>query len=420
MLDGYSAKHFARAFKKNDIQRFQLSGIEVEDFFKELVQRCQSNKFNINGLKISKDKKIHYIHNDYPHEHLMARHCSNILINLHNVSIPDRKNLITLLTNIIKDSLKTNYISIHRFDIKSFYESIKFHNVEHIINDSRLEGSIRTTLKSLYKNKNKLFRGVSVTAVLSEIYMKEFDYRMKSNKNVLYFFRYVDDIVLIVKEGISEKEVLNLVESNLPDDLQLNNNKHSYVIIKNNMILTQKCEKRISSGVYFPSKLQNECFIDFLGYKFIFIIKDKIEVEVGISEVKKSLIKKKVLRSFFKYRKENDFNMLVYRLNYLCSNVRILSSRRLYSGIYYNYSLIDFDINKKCGVGYNDLCDIDNFIKSIIYSSNKHPAVRGINFNKQQITELKKISIISGFNDKRILKLSNEKISKIKGAWYNV
>ncbi|BCA98451.1 hypothetical protein ATCC19606_07870 [Acinetobacter baumannii] len=83
--------------------------------------------------------------------------------------------------------------------------------------------------------------------------------------------------------------------------------------------------------------------------------------------------------------------MLVYRLNYLCSNVRILSSRRLYSGIYYNYSLIDFDINKKCGVGYNDLCDIDNFIKSIIYSSNKHPAVRGINFNKQQITELKKL-----------------------------
>ncbi|OTT90176.1 hypothetical protein CAT69_19200, partial [Acinetobacter nosocomialis] len=113
MLDGYSAKHFARAFKKNDIQRFQLSGIEVEAFFKELVQRCQSNKFSINGLKISKDKKIHYIHNDYPHEHLMARHCSNILINLHNVSIPDRKNLITLLTNIIKDSLKTNYISIH-------------------------------------------------------------------------------------------------------------------------------------------------------------------------------------------------------------------------------------------------------------------------------------------------------------------
>ncbi|BCA98450.1 hypothetical protein ATCC19606_07860 [Acinetobacter baumannii] len=42
----------------------------------------------------------------------------------------------------------------------------------------------------------------------------------------------MDDIVLIVKEGISEKEVLNLVESNLPDDLQLNNNKHSYVIIK--------------------------------------------------------------------------------------------------------------------------------------------------------------------------------------------
>ncbi len=34
MLDGYSAKHFARAFKKNDIQRFQLSGIEVEDFLK--------------------------------------------------------------------------------------------------------------------------------------------------------------------------------------------------------------------------------------------------------------------------------------------------------------------------------------------------------------------------------------------------
>ncbi|WP_144732233.1 antiviral reverse transcriptase Drt3a [Acinetobacter oleivorans] len=420
MLDGYSAKHFARAFKKNDIQRFQLSGVEVEVFFKELVQRCHSNKYNINGLKISKDKKIHYIHNDYPHEHLMTRHCSNVLINLHNIRTPDRRDLITLLANIIKDGLKTNYISIHRFDIKSFYESIKFESVEYIINDSRLESGVRTTLKSLYKNKNKLFRGVSVTAVLSEIYMKDFDYRMKSNKNILYFFRYVDDMVLIVKEGINEKEVLNFVETNLPDGLYLNNNKHSYLTIKNNLILAKKCEKRISSGVYFPSKLDSECFIDFLGYKFIFTMKSKMEVEVGISEVKKSLIKKKILRSFFKYRKEKDFNMLVSRLNYLCSNVRILSSRRLYSGIYYNYSLIDFDINGKCGAGYKDLCDIDNFIKSIIYNGNNHPVVRGIYFNRQQILDLKKISIISGFNDRRILKLSNERISKIKGAWYNV
>ena len=420
MLEGYSAKHFARAFKKNDIQRFQLSGIEVESFFEELVQRCQSNKYNINGLKLSKDKKIHYIRNDFPHEHLMARHCSNVLINLHNINLPDRKNLITLLSNIIENNLKTNYLSIHRFDIKSFYESILLKNIEYIINDSRLESSIRITLKSLYKNKNKLFRGISVTAVLAEIYMKDFDYILKSNENILYFFRYVDDIVLIVKEGIDEHEVLNLVKDSLPNDLQLNDNKHSYVSIKNNTILAKKCEKRISSGVYFPSKLNDECFVDFLGYKFVFMKNSKIEMEVGISEVKKSLIKKKILRSFFKYRKEKDFNMLVSRLNYLCSNVRILSSRRLYSGIYYNYSLINFDANKKIGVGYVDLCDIDNFIKSIIYGGNKHPIVKGMNFTRQQILILKKISIISGFNDKRILKLSNEKISKIKGAWYNV
>lgn len=420
MIQEYSAKNFARSFRKSDIQRFELTGVEVYEYLNSQATRCVIEKNLVNGIKISKDKKIHYIDKKFPHEHLMVRHCSKVIQNLHNISFPDRSNTIKFLKKLLVESLDSGDTSIHRFDLKSFYESIKKDNVQYIMNDSRLESNIKATLNSVYKNKNKLIRGISLTAVIAEKYMIDFDYRIKMNNDVLYYFRYVDDIFIITKNSVEESIIKKLVESNLPDGLHLNEDKHSYMIVKDHKISKFYSKKDNFSGVYFYSKKNKNIFLDFLGYKFIFYCDSKIKVKIGISESKKSNIKRKMVRSFFKYNIDKDFEMLLSRINYLCSNVRIISNRKLYSGIYYNYSLIDFNYSQKSGAGFDDLLDIHRFLQSIIFGSNKHPSLSEIKLTKSQISQLRRISILSGFKDKRVLKLSNDKISKIKGAWFNV
>lgn len=421
MAQEYSAKNFARCFKKSDIQRFKLTGVDVYEYLQSQSEKCSESGYIIDELKISKDKKIHYVDPELPHEHLMVRHCSKVLQDLHSVNFPDRKKMISFIKNILIESLNTGDTSIHKFDLKSFYESIKKDNIQDIINDSRLHNNIRETISSIYKNKNKLVRGVSLTAVIAEKYMYYFDQKIKLNPEVLYYFRYVDDIFIITRKAVNENVIKELVTLSLPVGLSVNEKKHSYIIIKNHEFEKFTINKSSYAGVYFSPKSNKIVSLDFLGYKFILSSNNnKVKLETGISESKKSNIKRKIIRSFFRFKIEKDFELLFLRINYLCSNVRILSSRKLYSGVYYNYSLIDFDYDNKSGVGFNDLLDIHKFLQSIIHGRNKHPSLSGINLSEAQKNRLKKISILSGFKDKRVLKLSNEKISKIKGAWFNV
>lgn len=420
MTQSYSAKNFARSFKKSDIQRFGLNGVEVPNFLNEQIKKCIDQNHTINGLKNSKDKKIYYLDTAHPHEHLMVRHCSRVLKDLNNINVPDRKKLINLIKNILEDCTNSGNLNIHRFDIKNFFESIEKENIKDVINDTRLNSNINSTLNSIYKNKNKMIRGISITSIIAEKYMEQFDKNIKVNSKVLYYFRYVDDIFIIAKDNSDEHEIKLLVEENLPKGLRLNEGKHNFVIIRSSKLIKYKVKKQNHAGVFFYNKNNSDVFIEFLGYKFLFDVESKIKVNLGISESKKSNIKRKIIRSFYKYKIEKDFEMLFLRINYICSNIRIVSNRKLYSGIYYNYNLIDFDWQRKSGLGYQDLMDIHLFLQSLIFNSNKHPSVRGVNLSKIQVQRLRRINILSGFKDKRVLKLTNEQISKIKGAWFNV
>ena len=97
-----------------------------------------------------------------------------------------------------------------RIDVKGFYESIPqgilFKRIEE---NQLLNFQSKKLLKQciycyenmkdlmIYKEHHGVPRGIGVSAYLFKLYMREIDSRLKSIKDLVYFGRYVDDIVLV-------------------------------------------------------------------------------------------------------------------------------------------------------------------------------------------------------------------------------
>lgn len=105
-------------------------------------------------------------------------------------------------------------------DIKSFFYSVcwKFEMLDRIIQDDRLDGlkQLTSIIKKIFEQYTKILSGVRVLAqkvnnkenvlpiglfssmLIANIYMSAFDKEMNGNKNVLYYGRYVDDVLLLL------------------------------------------------------------------------------------------------------------------------------------------------------------------------------------------------------------------------------
>ena len=149
------------------------------------------------------------------------------------ISIPTIRDRLTLrclcdiLFDVYKDEIKLNIpqISIHKIqseiqknsydayvkmDIRSFYGSIpheqlmnsiknKIRKKEmiHLINKAITNGTTLSPRKGeVYKNDNGIPQGLSISNILAEIFMSDFDKAISANENLAYY-RYVDDILIL-------------------------------------------------------------------------------------------------------------------------------------------------------------------------------------------------------------------------------
>ena len=204
----------------------------------------------------------------------------------------------------VKDS-KNKYDSFIKVDIQNFFSSINHeilvNKLKSNIDDERILNLITKVItqstvdvntpfkqRIKYNNKEGLPQGLSISGLLSEIYL--FDLVQKySKKDNLEFFRYVDDVLIFCKKSDIE-EITKSLKSDFEDlkltihDFAINSNKSSFGNI-------------------------NEPF-EFLGYKF----EDKlISVrETSIQKMYANIIKLFTLYKNKKYFSKEEF---ITRLN---------------------------------------------------------------------------------------------------------
>lgn len=200
-----------------------------------------------------------------------------------------------------KLSNKIEY-TIVRGDIKDFFPSVNKHLLySKITHSSKISLNAHQTKSIadllLDPNFKGLPQGLSISSILSEIYLEDFDSEVKLNFPDCTYIRYVDDFLLICPKLIAHQYNFKVEITNILKKYQLTLSKEKFKKLT------------FTNGTHFL----------FLGYKFT---RQEKQLIVDIDRNKLKKIQKKIVYNFQEYRKsrEVDQNKLT-RLYFKTANI---------------------------------------------------------------------------------------------------
>jgi hypothetical protein len=303
----------------------------------------------------------------------------------------DRDLIIPQLTTCLNNKYP---IQIVRTDIKSFYESIDPSILLSKLNESAiLSLSSRKIIAKLLRSYKEssgedkgIPRGIGISAYLSELYLKDFDSKIRSLDNLVFYARYVDDIVFIIasESSNSKENYLDLVKSILQDEkLQINTDSDKTQIF---------------------SVPEDSTFeFDYLGYK---IMKRGASVELGISDKKQNKYISKINYSIEKYNKswihtpQKAKNELILRLRFLTSNTRLSNNK--------GNAVIGIFNNNKWVTNLKFLEFLDGQLQK---------AISNLDNTLLRNKIMKKYSFKEGFNQKKFVNFDSKEFAVIGKGW---
>jgi hypothetical protein len=383
--------------------------ILAEDTFK----RIQADSIFQNPLKhIEINGKPACQFNDIQPE-LASRLISKNIIRNYRKKQQDRHNIIANLTAFLSE--ETPY-TVHRLDIKSFYESIdRKELIEKLIEDQKVSWKTINLIESLFKSFDfngidGLPRGLSISSVLSNTFLDDFDKKISSIEEVFFYARFVDDIVIVSSNNLIEETLLDISNSVIPYCLDFHGSgKKTHIHIKKASTTEQK-----------------ETF-EYLGYKFTihnyktpFIggLRSKRKVDIDISDEKARKIKKRLVKSYVKYlsssKNRAELLLLQNRIRALSGNYSINDPKtkiKIKTGIYFNYAYKNYFEN--C-----NLDKLDAFSRNILFGK-KDPLSKRVS-KHLSIRERKKLagySFKGGFILTRYHAFSYKTLKEIKEGW---
>jgi len=389
MNQDYSNKELIKFLKKSEIEDLGKSDSELlEDLnivYKEIINGSfEFDLTNKNGYTLT---------NNVIHKAVL-RKLNYIIKKIYKDEQANRRMIISQIKVLLSENVP---MYILKTDVKNFYGSI---NPSLIINrfkdDAILSYYSIFLLNKLFNNPvisiNKgLPLGISISATLSEFYMRKFDRWIRREKNIYYYARFVDDVIVFSNKQIVIKEIKDKIDKELKKyELEINETK---------------------TKPFDGNKLKENNPLEYLGYKFT-TYKIKIDkryfkkVSVSIAEKKVKKIKTRIIRALLDYRKSNDFQLLRNRIKFLTGNYSVKKNSNgndLKAGIYYNYSEItDSSVFKELNV----------FLRKAI-NSNK----LGGKLSQIQKDEISRYSFLFGFNNKVYNSIRATEMKRIKACW---
>jgi hypothetical protein len=178
---------------------------------------------------------------------------------------------------------------------------------------------------------------------------------------IIYYARYVDDLILIYNKEIYEKK-----KDNLSDFIEINLSDFIEKKLRDIGLSIHKGDKTKEFNLQEFTTSKNQIKLDFLGYK---IFSKDSKIEIGIADKKIKKIKTKIVKAFWEFEKNKNntkdpLEKLKKSLSSMIFNFRIFQESeddgeiksKLYGGLSYNYMLIT-------DAGLDDLKNLDVFFK---------------------------------------------------------
>lgn len=347
-------------------------------------------KFGIEEVDVGKPKKAFVAERNAATFFALKQIQYNVS-RLYKVKQANRHQIICQLRELLGDRLPKYII---RTDISSFYESIPRNQLLKKLKDDPLltllsKKIIRRILFEYHEktgNDIGLPRGIGLSAYLAELYMRDIDGLVRDYPGVLYYARYVDDIVIIYcpPPNTGTRAFRKLVAQ-----------AFKRLGLKRNRKKSQ----------FFAYKPDLSFQFEYLGYKFNI---GSNSVELQMSDKKIDRYKQRLDLSFADYQKKAKTAekkariLLEKRVRFLTGNTRLVNNKKnVVSGIYFSNSLLE---------NTQDLDQLDLHLQSKIAT-----IASGRLKNR-----LSNCSFKYGFQTRKYHKFSAQNLSEIVEVWKHV
>ncbi|WP_342774430.1 antiviral reverse transcriptase Drt3a [Paracoccus gahaiensis] len=370
MLDpSFSHKTLSAFVIKTDSAKFGLASEEIKNLrLNLLAQKINEDRYSlrfskssVNGRPIAQPATFESA--------VVMRKLDHDLKKLTGIKQADRTRIIRRMKILMAEGIP---YTIVRLDIRKFYQTINIDALRKcLISATRTTYSLRRMLDRFLnwcsENCDGIPAGVSLSGLLSEIYLKEFDSKVLAHPELRFYARFVDDIIMITSPNVERTSFFDFLQTSLPQGLEFNTepNKHYFKKVNNNF-----------------DKNSDYCAkFDYLGYCFhvgkiinppggAFRSAFRV-VKIDISKKKIEKRKRKFILSLRAYLKDHDSQKLVRRYLLLNSGYEFFdqsrSSKRR-AGLCNTYPEIDFPSE--------GLSELQNFYHATLLSPRSSFAAR--------------------------------------------
>lgn len=329
---------------------------------------------------------------EYLCQDLVFRKLHRNIKRVYGVEQGNRDRIIKQIVTLLNEDVVGKFVI--RLDVRHFYEAIeRVRLLERFQDDGRLSYQSVCLLQNLFAQPviaavKGLPRGLSVSAVMSELYMKYFDLEIRRMQGVYYYARFVDDIIVFCADQKSQAMIWDMIPDSLSRiNLQLNPDK-SY-----------KWDDQHGGKE-----------LTYLGYTFV--PQRGKRVKVVMAEKKVNTIKTRITKAFVRYAVDGNFDMLKTRIKFLTGNFMLHNHSTLLPvkvGIHYNYNMVtDTEV----------LYNLDKYYQQILHCrTGRLGSQLDIKLSTVQRKELAKYSFVFGFERRVSHSFSSTTLASIKSCW---
>lgn len=378
-----------------DLQVREALVQEAVEFAKHGLTRFNLKSNDLAGRRI-------YTLTDFPTQLVLRKATEN----LSRISRAKQSNRLEIIQRVALFCSEGVPFCVAKFDIKNFYQSIDHNKLKTTLHRRLVTApSTRFVLDEFIDRCSTLGieglpAGLSISAILAEMYMQDFDAAMKSGAETFFYARYVDDIIVIRPSTEIQKTLTDSVLEKLPYGLNLNTTKTKFY--------------------KFSSERQKEPITDhkfsYLGFSFDVgkISKErppKRIVLIDIAQEKVNKMKTRLVKSLLQFNKDNDFDDLRDRLRLICGNYKFFDhkkSRTRFAGTSHTYSLIQLPSLS--------LQELDDFKRKMLLT--KTGKICGhLNFTNEQRKELLSLCFSKCYSNKTHFYFSPNRLKKLTECW---
>ncbi len=365
--------------------------LEIDRVLAEISSNIAKKDFKINlkPIRISGGKDLYTVDNISEYFFAINQVQHNVS-RLFDVKQSNRNSIVQQLISLLSDKFPK---AVVRTDISSFYESIDHATILKNVNqDNLLSPKSRKIINQILRSYKDLSgsdkgvpRGIGVSAYLSELFMRRIDRLIRAIPGVIYYARFVDDIVVIFIPNPNEQ----------PRDFLYEVKK---TIEGHSTVLTNPA-KTFQKNIYDAASYNFE----FLGYEFTVkegTVKTKLttrkleKIETRLDTAFKDYINLSVIDE------KSARKILVSRIRFLTGNTRLANNKsKILIGIYYSNSYL---------TEIGQIKHLDNLLK-------KHTNTRLTSISLKR--RLSKYSFIDGFKNHRFSSFSGKQLREIMKIW---